>query len=146
MLQLSGKNVVVVGLGKSGIAATRLCSRLGASVVATDSAPLEKLAPEVASLPARVVAGSHDGVAFAQADLIVVSPGVPDFDALREAEQQGVPVIGELALAAGQLQVPVLLVGGTNGKSTTTSLLGDFLKEAGLRVFVGGNLGTPAAE
>jgi UDP-N-acetylmuramoylalanine--D-glutamate ligase len=146
MLQLSGKNVVVVGLGKSGIAATRLCARLGATVVATDSAPLEKLAPEVTQLPARIVAGGHDGVAFGQADLIVVSPGVPSFEALREAEQQGVLVIGELALAASQLQVPVLLVGGTNGKSTTTSLLGDFLKEAGLRVFVGGNLGTPAAE
>jgi UDP-N-acetylmuramoylalanine--D-glutamate ligase len=145
-MQISGKKVIVVGLGKSGIAATRLCARLGANVVATDSAPLEKLAPEVASLPAQVVAGGHAGVAFGQADLIVVSPGVPAFEALREAEQQGVPVIGELALAASQLQVPVLLVGGTNGKSTTTSLLGDILKEAGLRVFVGGNLGTPAAE
>jgi UDP-N-acetylmuramoylalanine--D-glutamate ligase len=145
-MQISGKKVIVVGLGKSGIAATRLCVRLGATVVATDSAPLEKLAPEVASLPAQVVAGGHEGVAFGQADLIVVSPGVPVFDALREAEQQGVAVIGELALAASQLHVPVLLVGGTNGKSTTTSLLGDCLKAAGLRVFVGGNLGTPAAE
>jgi UDP-N-acetylmuramoylalanine--D-glutamate ligase len=145
-MQISGKKVIVVGLGKSGIAATRLCAWLGAAVVATDSAPLEKLAPDVASLPAQVVAGGHEGVAFNQADLIVVSPGVPSFDALREAEQQGIPVIGELALAASQLQVPVMLVGGTNGKSTTTSLLGDFLKEAGLRVFVGGNLGTPAAE
>jgi UDP-N-acetylmuramoylalanine--D-glutamate ligase len=119
MLKLAGKKVIVVGLGKSGMAATRLCARLGASVVATDSAP---------------------------ADLIVISPGVPTFEALRDAEQQGVPVIGELALSASFLEVPVLLVGGTNGKSTTTSLLGDILKEAGLKTFVGGNLGTPAAE
>jgi UDP-N-acetylmuramoylalanine--D-glutamate ligase len=145
-MQISGKNVIVVGLGKSGIAATRLCTRLGARVVATDSAPLEKLAPEVASLDAQVVAGGHEGVDFKGADLIVVSPGVPSFEVLREAEQQGVLVIGELALAASQLQVPLLLVGGTNGKSTTTSLLGDILQAAGLRVFVGGNLGTPAAE
>jgi UDP-N-acetylmuramoylalanine--D-glutamate ligase len=145
-MDISGKNVIVIGLGKSGIAATRLCARLGAAVVATDSAPLDKLAPEVASLPAKVVVGGHEGVELTKADLIVMSPGVPSFPALQEAEQQGVPVIGELALSARLLQVPVLLVGGTNGKSTTTSLLGDFLKEAGLKVFVGGNLGTPAAE
>ena len=146
MLKLAGKKVIVVGLGKSGMAATHLCARLGASVVATDSAPADKLSPEFANLPAELVVGGHEGVAFDKADLIVVSPGVPTFEALREAEQQGVPVLGELALSASLLEVPVLLVGGTNGKSTTTSLLGDILKEAGLKTFVGGNLGTPAAE
>ena len=145
-MQISGKNVIVIGLGKSGIAATRLCASLGASVVATDSAPADKLSPDFADLPARLVVGGHEGVDFAAADLIVVSPGVPNFPALLEAEQKGVPVVGELSLAASQLEVPLLLVGGTNGKSTTTSLLGDILKEAGLRAFVGGNLGTPAAE
>jgi UDP-N-acetylmuramoylalanine--D-glutamate ligase len=146
MLQIAGKKVIVVGLGKSGMAATHLCARLGASVIATDSAPADKLSPEFANLPAELVLGGHEGVAFDKADLIVISPGVPAFEALREAEQQGVPVIGELALSASLLEVPVLLVGGTNGKSTTTSLLGDILKEAGLKTFVGGNLGTPAAE
>jgi len=145
-MQISGKKVIVVGLGKSGIAATRLCAHLGASVVATDSAPLDKLAAEVPGLPAQVVVGGHAGVDFAKADLIVVSPGVPHFDALEVAEKGGVPVIGELALATRLLEVPLLLVGGTNGKSTTTSLLGDILKEAGVRTFVGGNLGTPASE
>jgi UDP-N-acetylmuramoylalanine--D-glutamate ligase len=145
MTQIAGKKVIVVGLGKSGIAATHLCARLGATVVATDSAPAEKLSPELADLPAELVVGGHDGVAFDKADLIVVSPGVPTFPALREAEQQGVPVIGELALSASLITEPVLLVGGTNGKSTTTSLLGDILKQAGLKAFVGGNLGTPAA-
>lgn len=145
-MQISGKKVIVVGLGKSGIAATRLCAHLGASVVATDSAPLDKLAPEVSSLPAEIIVGGHEGVAFSTADLIVVSPGVPSFEALLEAERQGVAVVGELALAAGLLEAPILLVGGTNGKSTTTSLLGDILKEGGLRTFVGGNLGTPASD
>jgi len=145
-MQISGKRVIVVGLGKSGIAATRLCAHLGASVVATDSAPAANLAAEVPSLPARVVVGGHAGVDFAKADLIVVSPGVPSFEALVEAERQGVPVVGELSLATSMLDMPLLLVGGTNGKSTTTSLLGDILKEAGVRTFVGGNLGTPASE
>jgi UDP-N-acetylmuramoylalanine--D-glutamate ligase len=145
-MKLAGKKVVVVGLGKSGIAATRLCAGLGASVIATDSAHAEKLSPEVAKLPAQVVLGGHEGVEFAKADLIVVSPGVPNFTALVEAEGAGVPVIGELALAASFISAPLLLVGGTNGKSTTTSLLGELLKSAGLNVFVGGNLGTPAAE
>jgi UDP-N-acetylmuramoylalanine--D-glutamate ligase len=145
-MQLSGKQVIVVGLGKSGIAATRLCASLGARVTATDSAPTEKLSPDVAQLPAELVLGGHEGVDFERADLIVVSPGVPNFPRLVEAEASGVPVIGELALAASFIRAPLLLVGGTNGKSTTTSLLGDLLKAAKLRVFVGGNLGTPAAE
>ncbi|MDF3065091.1 MAG: hypothetical protein K0R38_692 [Polyangiaceae bacterium] len=145
-MQISGKRVVVVGLGKSGIAATRLCADLGAVVVATDSAPAERLAPEVTTLPAHVVAGGHAGVDFRGAELIVVSPGVPMFAALADAERAGVPVIGELALAASQLRAPLLFVGGTNGKSTTTTLLGDLLQSAGRRVFVGGNLGTPASE
>jgi UDP-N-acetylmuramoylalanine--D-glutamate ligase len=145
-MKLAGKKVVVVGLGKSGIAATRLCAGLGATVMATDSAPADKLSAEVEGLPAEVVLGGHEGVRFMEADLIVVSPGVPSFPALLEAELAGVQVIGELALAASLIVAPLLLIGGTNGKSTTTCLLGDFLKLAGLRVFVGGNLGTPAAE
>lgn len=144
--QISGKKVIVVGLGKSGIAATRLCARLGARVVATDSAPAERLSPEARALPAELVLGGHAGVQFSEADLIVVSPGVPSFPALLAAEQAGVPVRGELGLAAAFIDAPLALVGGTNGKSTTTSLLGELLARAGQQVFVGGNLGTPAAD
>lgn len=145
-MNLTGKNVIVVGLGKSGIAAARLCQSRGARVIGTDRAPAAKLSPELTELEAELVLGGHDGVEFAKADLIVVSPGVPDFEALRQAETAGVPVIGELSLSARFISAPLLLVGGTNGKSTTTTLLGDLLQAAGLRVFVGGNLGTPAAE
>jgi UDP-N-acetylmuramoylalanine--D-glutamate ligase len=145
-MDISGKKVIVVGLGRSGVAATRLCAGLGARVVATDSAPAERLAPGVADLPAEVVLRGHVGVDFRGADLVVVSPGVPSFPALAEAEQAGVPVIGELALSSSRIRAPLLFVGGTNGKSTTTTLLAELLKAAGLRVFVGGNLGTPAAE
>lgn len=145
-MEISGKNVIVVGLGRSGMAATRLCAQLGARVVATDSAPAERLSPEVSQLPAKVVLDGHGGVDFLGADLIVVSPGVPTFAALAAAERAGIPVVGELAVSSWQIQAPLLFVGGTNGKSTTTTLLGDLLRVAGLRVFVGGNLGTPAAE
>lgn len=140
-----GKKVIVVGLGKSGIAAVRVCAEQGAQVVATDSATADKLAPEIAGLPAQVVLGGHEGIAFRQADMIVVSPGVPSFPGLAQAELAGVPVIGELSLSCGFIEAPLLFVGGTNGKSTTTTLLGLLLQQAGLRTFVGGNLGTPTA-
>src|SRR5690606_14815191 len=90
--------------------------------------------------------GGHEGLDFNAADLIVVSPGVPDFAQLREAASQGVEVIGETELASRFLEVPIIAVGGTNGKSSTTVLLGHLLESTGRRVFVGGNLGDPACE
>jgi UDP-N-acetylmuramoylalanine--D-glutamate ligase len=144
-MDLHGQRVIVVGLGKSGIAAARLCRERGASVVGTDQAPLERLAPEVATLGIELRASGHDAVRFTEADLVVVSPGVPAFPALELAERAGVEVIGELELACRFLTAPVLAVGGTNGKSTTTTLVGGLLKAAFSRVFVGGNLGEPAA-
>jgi len=80
------------------------------------------------------------------ADLIVVSPGVDGFAALQAAEAAGVPVIGEIELAARLLSAPLCAIGGTNGKSTTTELVAEMLRRAGRRVFCGGNLGTPLAE
>ncbi|HEV8550091.1 MAG TPA: UDP-N-acetylmuramoyl-L-alanine--D-glutamate ligase [Polyangiaceae bacterium] len=144
-MDLSGQRVIVVGLGKSGAAAARLCRDRGASVLGTDSAPLERLSADVTSLGIELVAGGHDAVRFTQADLVVVSPGVAAFPALELAERAGVEVIGELELACRFITAPVLAIGGTNGKSTTTTLVGELLKAAGSRVFVGGNLGEPAA-
>src|SRR6188508_2731327 len=141
---LTGRNVVIVGLGKSGISAAKLCLAEGASVIATDSAPLERLSAEAKALPVELFAGGHDGVPFNDAGLIVVSPGVPALPALAAAEARGVEVIGELELASRFVEAPIVAIGGTNGKSTTTTLIGDLLKSAGRRVFVGGNLGTPA--
>jgi len=143
---LTGQNVIVVGLGKSGISAAKLCLRLGAQVVGTDSAPLEKLSEEARALGIPLVTGGHLGVPFDSADLIVVSPGVPALPELLAAEANGVEVIGELELAARQLSAPIVAIGGTNGKSTTTTLIGELLRAAGQRVFVGGNLGTPASD
>ncbi len=145
-MQLEGRQVIVVGLGRSGIAAARLCAARGARVVAADAAPLERLAAGARELDAEVVAGGYDGVDFAQADLIVVSPGVPPFPRLEAAEAAGAQVIGELELAWRFLDAPLALVGGTNGKSTTTTLLGHLVAAGGARTFVGGNLGTPLSE
>jgi UDP-N-acetylmuramoylalanine--D-glutamate ligase len=143
-MDLAGKRICVLGLGKSGISAARLCRERGASVVATDAAPAERLAPEVRALDAELVLGGHDGVDFAGMDLVVVSPGVPPLGELDAAERAGVEVIGELELAFRFLDGPVVAVGGTNGKSTTTTLVGLMLEAGFDRVFVGGNLGTPA--
>jgi len=143
---MQGQRVIVVGLGKSGISAAKLCRARGAHVIGTDSSPLDKLRPEVRELGIDLVVGGHSGLDFDECDLIVVSPGVPALPALSAAEAHGVEVIGELELAARAISAPIFAVGGTNGKSTTTTLLAELLKASGKRVFAGGNLGTPAAE
>lgn len=149
-VQLAGKSVVVVGLGRSGVAASQLCLARGARVVATDAAPIERL-----SAPARALAdagavlavGGHDDVPWATVDLAVVSPGVASFAALEAAEARGVPVVGELELASRFVgEVPIVAIGGTNGKSTTTTLVAEMALAAGLRTFAGANLGTPLSE
>lgn len=143
---MQGARVIIVGLGKSGIAAAKLCRDRGAHVIGTDSAPLEKLSPDAKALGIELVAGGHAGVPFAKSDLVVVSPGVPPLPELDAAEAAGVEVIGELELASRSITAPIVAVGGTNGKSTTTTLLADLLGAGGKRVFAGGNLGTPAAD
>ncbi|MFZ5894364.1 MAG: UDP-N-acetylmuramoyl-L-alanine--D-glutamate ligase [Myxococcota bacterium] len=143
---MQGARVIVVGLGKSGISAAKLCLARGAQVVGTDSAPLDKVSPDAKALGIDIVAGGHAGVRFADSDLIVVSPGVPALPELTDAEARGVEVIGELELASRSITAPILAVGGTNGKSTTTTLLAKLLQADGKRVFAGGNLGTPASE
>jgi UDP-N-acetylmuramoylalanine--D-glutamate ligase len=148
---LRNKRVVVVGLGASGVAAARLCLRAGASVVANDGKPRERLSPEALALEghgARVVAGGHGEARLSDADLVVVSPGVPPLAEIAAAEAAGVPIWGEVELAVRSLETPapVVAIGGTNGKSTTTSLVGALLESSGLRAFVGGNLGEPLAD
>ncbi|HET9933983.1 MAG TPA: UDP-N-acetylmuramoyl-L-alanine--D-glutamate ligase, partial [Polyangiaceae bacterium] len=146
MKVMQGARVIVVGLGRSGIAAAKLCRDRGAHVIGTDSAPLEKVSPEAKALGIELIAGGHAGVPFTTSDLVVVSPGVPPLPELEAAEAAGVEVIGELELACRSITAPILAVGGTNGKSTTTTLLADLLRASGKKIFAGGNLGTPAAE
>jgi len=135
MRDLKGKQVVVVGMAKSGHAAVRLLLSQGALVRAVD----EK--PQGAVEGLTVVPQTEE--AFRNADLIVLSPGVPADLPLLPA---GVPVIGELELAAPYLQGPVIGITGTNGKTTTTALTGHILREAGIRSQVGGNIGTAPAD
>ena len=136
---LRGARVLVVGMARSGVAAAELAVRQGARVTCTDLRPD---APVVAGT--EPVYGTHRREDFVGADLIVVSPGVPARQPdLQAAIAAGVEVVGELAFAAAHLTAPILAVSGTNGKSTTTHLLGQLCERAGLRTFTGGNIGDP---
>jgi UDP-N-acetylmuramoylalanine--D-glutamate ligase len=149
IVELSGRTVVIVGLGRSGVAAAALCARRGARLIATDTATEDKLADatkQLRAMGATLALGGHDAVPWDKADLVVVSPGVPAFPALKAVEASGREVIGELELASRFIHGPIALVGGTNGKSTVTSWTGEMLSEGHRKVFVGGNLGVPPAE
>lgn len=148
-MDVHGKSVVVVGLGRSGVAAASLLLARGARVVGVDAAPREKVGAQTIALEARgaqLSFGGYDATLFEAADLVVISPGVPSFAALETFEQSGREVIGEMELASRFVSAPIALIGGTNGKSTTTALTGEMLARSGRRTFVGGNFGTPLAE
>ncbi|MCB2180664.1 MAG: UDP-N-acetylmuramoyl-L-alanine--D-glutamate ligase [Desulfobulbaceae bacterium] len=147
----SSCKTVVVGSGKSGFAALKLLHRMGSPVFLSDKADKSTLRPEfLAWLETNKVpyeTGGHGERKFLDADLIVVSPGVPlDLNVLDSAGKQGVTIIGEMGLAAFFLDIPVVAVTGTNGKTTVTELIGTLIKASGRKVFVGGNIGTPLAE
>lgn len=145
-MELAGKRVLVVGMARSGLAAAELLTARGARVLATDLKPLASLG-EAASRLARLGIGFRPQSAevFHSAEVIVVSPGVPyDLELLEDARRRGVPVIGEIELAGQFLQGPILGVTGSNGKTTTTALLGHLLCSAGVAAQVGGNIGPPA--
>lgn len=143
----------MVGLGRSGRAAARLLVKEGARVVGTDIKPREELGPDVAELENSGVSLALEGnpIEVAQdADCLIVSPGVPEGSALlREARQRAIPVIGEIEFAYLFLEHhPIVAVTGTNGKTTTTAMIGEIFKEAGRRAWVGGNMapGEPLSE
>ena len=146
-LELSGRRVLVVGLARSGLAAAEFLLKQGARVVATDRLPEEKLDPRIKALVglgAVLELGGHRGKNFLEADLIVVSPGVPaTLPLIEKAVAAGVPVVGEMELASWFVEVPMVAVTGTNGKTTTTRLIGELLRAGEKRVFVGGNIGNP---
>jgi UDP-N-acetylmuramoylalanine--D-glutamate ligase len=147
MMELKGKKVLVVGLGKSGLAAALFLRRQGAHVTVSDVRSAEALAKDIPALLEEgimVEAGGHGLLTFRRQDLIVVSPGVPlDTPELVQVKSFGLPVIGELELAARFLKGRVVAITGSNGKTTTTALLGEILKQAGLATLVGGNIGVP---
>jgi UDP-N-acetylmuramoylalanine--D-glutamate ligase len=146
-MELAGKNIIVVGLGKTGMALARFLKKRGAVVVVTDVAAEKDLGSRVQELRQMGIAlelDRHRPETFQAADLIVLSPGVPHTIApVIRAQETGTAVMGEIELASRFIKEPIVAVTGTNGKTTTTELLGDMLKRSGLDVFVGGNIGNP---
>ncbi|HYL60739.1 MAG TPA: UDP-N-acetylmuramoyl-L-alanine--D-glutamate ligase [Candidatus Acidoferrales bacterium] len=141
---MNGKRAMVVGLGVSGLAAARFLASRGAKLVLTDL----RVDIDRGVLPSGdVLLGAEDPTWVHGVDFVVTSPGVPrDSALLRAAVAKKIPVIGEIELAARYITAPIAAVTGTNGKSTVVVLLGEILKAAGRRTFVGGNLGTPLVD
>jgi UDP-N-acetylmuramoylalanine--D-glutamate ligase len=147
-MDLNNKHVLVVGLGKSGVASALFLKSRGARVTVSDSKPETELRNEILLLLEHgitIETGGHGDRTFRGQDLIVVSPGVP-FDApqLVQARNLGETVIGEIELAAQFLPGPIAAITGANGKTTTTSLAGEILAAGKFPTLVGGNIGTPA--
>ncbi|WPL16052.1 UDP-N-acetylmuramoylalanine--D-glutamate ligase [Thiorhodovibrio winogradskyi] len=150
--QLPGARVLVVGLGVTGLSCVRYLTSIGCQVAITDSRAhppgvdalregLSQSGPDVA-----MMLGGWDAGAFAVADQIVISPGVSLSDLLPYFGGRDIPVCGDIELFARSVPAPVLAITGSNGKSTVTELLGQMARDAGIKVAVGGNLGTPALD
>lgn len=147
-VELSNKRVLVVGLGKSGVASALFLKAHGARVTVSDAKPEDQLRDEIPVLLDHGIAvetGGHGERTFRGQDLIVVSPGVPvDAAPLAQARSLGEPVIGEIELAARFLPGPIVAITGSNGKTTTTTLAGEIIAAGRFHTVVGGNIGTPA--
>ena len=147
-MDVKDKRVLVVGLGKSGVASALFLKKRGARVTVSDTKSPDQLRDEIPLLLDHGIAvetGGHGERTFRGQDLIVVSPGVPvDAPPLVQARAAGEPVIGEIELAAQNLSGPIVAITGSNGKTTTTTLAGEILAAGGFQVSVGGNIGTPA--
>jgi len=149
-LELEGRKVLVVGLARTGVAAARFLALRKARLTCTDLRTPEDLGEAVGLLEetgGRLRLGGHEREDFLQADLIVVSPGVPlSIPPLQEAQAAGVEIIGEVELAFRHITRPIIGVTGTNGKTTTVHLIDSMLEEGGISHWVGGNIGRPLTE
>jgi UDP-N-acetylmuramoylalanine--D-glutamate ligase len=150
-MEIKGKKVTVVGLGRSGVGAANLLSELCADVTVTDRKTEVELKNFIERInhPVRLALEGHPEGVFVSADMVIISPGVPlDIVTLLKAKEKGVPIIGELELAYQIVrnQTEFLSVTGTNGKSTTTALLDFMLKKSGFRTILGGNIGMALTE
>ena len=141
--------IVIMGMGKTGIACARFLTKQGQNIKVMDNRPnppsLKTLKQEFPHVPFTM--GSFDAQQLASAKEIILSPGLSlQEPALIQAKAQGVPIIGDIELFARYVNAPVVAITGSNGKSTVTTLVGEMAKQAGWRVQVGGNLGTPALD
>jgi UDP-N-acetylmuramoylalanine--D-glutamate ligase len=146
-INLHGMKVLVVGMARTGIAVARFLSDQGAKVTGTDireKGDVEKDSPDMKNLDIELHTGGAGAECFLLVDLIIASPGVHlSIPPLVKARKRGIPIISEIELASWFVTTPLVAVTGTNGKTTTTQLIGDMLQKAGRRVFVGGNIGNP---
>lgn len=145
-MDLQGKKVVVIGMGKTGIASAQFLGGRGARVVVTDEKSADQWPEDFATINGELwlTLGDYTPSVVTDADLIIPSPGVPPHNALlKEALRRNIPILSEIELAHRFIQVPIIAVTGTNGKTTTTTLLGEIMNAAGKRTWVGGNIGNP---
>src|SRR6267378_1122624 len=146
-MNVAGKKVLVLGAARSGIACAKFLAARGATVALNDSKPIDNWSAEALALKTEGVGllpGEVPSWLLDQIELVVISPGVPATAIpIRYAERAGAEVIGEVELASRYLKGRIVAITGSNGKTTTTSLIGELLKDAGLPTLVGGNIGTP---
>jgi UDP-N-acetylmuramoylalanine--D-glutamate ligase len=146
-MNLSGQTILVIGLGKTGIASARFLARQNAKVFVTDEKPVTELEDAIAELGDATVNFEfcpYSPDILPQVDMIIPSPGVPPSNSiLSEAVNKKIPIFSEIELAYRFLKPPMIAITGTNGKTTTTTLIGKILEKEGKKVFVGGNIGTP---
>jgi UDP-N-acetylmuramoylalanine--D-glutamate ligase len=146
-LDVAGKKVLVIGAGRSGVASARFLAARGAVVALNDRKPVEEWTADAQALKAEgvgCIGGDAPSWLLDQIELVVMSPGVPSNSIpARYAARAGAEVIGEVELASRFLRGRLVAITGTNGKTTTTTLIGELLKDAGLDAQVGGNIGTP---
>lgn len=145
-MHFAGKKIVVIGMGKTGIATALFLGKQGAKVTVTDEKPFEQWSSEFELIAKEkwLAIGKYNTDILAGAGMVIPSPGVPPYNNLLVAAlKKKIPVISEIELAYRFLKIPLIAVTGTNGKTTTTTLLGEILKHSGKKIFVGGNIGTP---
>ncbi|HHX23423.1 MAG TPA: UDP-N-acetylmuramoyl-L-alanine--D-glutamate ligase [Thermoanaerobacterales bacterium] len=145
-MEIKGKNVLILGLARSGIAAAIELIGLGAKVTASDMKPEKEIkdADLLKSHGVNIACGGHPLTLLNNCDLIVLSPGVPsDIKILDEARKRDIPIISELELGYWYCKAPIIAVTGTNGKTTTTTLIGEILKNDGKNITLAGNIGIP---
>ena len=146
-MDLDGRKVLVVGLARTGLATTKFLKAKGSLVMTTEAKPRAEMKEAVQELEGMEIPmewGGHRTETFLKQDLVVLSPGVdPNIEPIRKAVEKGIDVISEIELAYHFIPIPIIAVTGTNGKTTTTLLIGEMLKEDGRRVGVGGNVGDP---
>ncbi|MBI2711662.1 MAG: UDP-N-acetylmuramoyl-L-alanine--D-glutamate ligase [Bdellovibrio sp.] len=147
MSKYKGKRVLIVGFGISGVAAAKYLVKQGAKVTVTDQKQKNELSEHVdacVDLKLEYELGKHNPKTFETAELIVVSPGVPlNIKPLEEARAKSIPITSEVELAVAAIKEPIVAVTGTNGKTTTTKVIGEMFQADGKKAFVGGNIGKP---